>query len=75
MIGQPPRLKDKGYDVHEQDRWFQDIYRYMQTLTTGSGGTTSGTVENVTKNYGSSATTIEQNITENEKRYLRWMGI
>jgi ABC-type sulfate transport system substrate-binding protein len=73
VIGQPPRLKSEGYDKHEQDRWFQDIYRYLQTLTPSSGGGGS-TTTNVTNEYGSSSTTIEQNITGTSKRYLRWFG-
>jgi hypothetical protein len=70
MIGQPPRLNQGTYDPHEQDRWFQDIYRFLKGVQTTSGtGTT--TVENVTKNYGSSST----NITETSKRYLRWFSL
>jgi hypothetical protein len=72
VIGQPPRLKSEGYDKHEQDRWFQDIYRYLQTLTPSSGGGSS-TTTNVTNEYGSSSTTT--NVTVEDKRYLRWMGI
>jgi hypothetical protein len=68
MIGQPPRLNNGSYDTHEQDRWFQDIYRYLKGLNTGFSGSGTTTVENVTKNYGSSST----NITETSKRYLRW---
>lgn len=68
MIGQPPRLNKEGYDLHEQDRWFQDIYRHLQTLTGSSSG--ESTTTNVTNEYGSSTT----NITVNSKRYLRWMN-
>jgi 1,4-alpha-glucan branching enzyme len=72
MIGQPPRQKGEGFDVREQARWYEDIYRYLkkQSFTTSEGSGTT-TVENVTKNYGSMTTTI----TETSKRYLRWMGI
>jgi len=72
MIGQPPRQNNGAYDPHEQDRWFQDIYRHLQTLTTGTGTSTT-THQDITVNEDN---TTVQNVVNNynSKRYLRWFN-
>jgi hypothetical protein len=74
MIGQPPRSKGKGFDQHEQEVWFDQIYRYLKGLstTTNTETTTDGGTGETTIVQGGS-TTITNII--GGKRYLRWLGI
>lgn len=71
MIGQPPRSNRGDFDKRELERWFEDIYRYLKTGTSGS--TTTTTVNETTIIGGGSSTSIVNNY--NSKRYLRWMQI
>jgi len=74
MIGQPPRQKGEGFDQRELSRWFDDLYRHLKTTTSSSSSSVEAEVTNVTKNYGSSSTTIEQTVIGTSKRYLRWIN-
>jgi len=75
-VGQPPRANRGAFDNRETERWFEDVYRYLQ----GSHDTTKTIVKEITaintssggSGSGSGGTTI---IEEKSKRYLRWLGM
>ena len=89
MIGQPPRSKGKGFDQHELEVWFDQIYRNQTTSTSAPAESGSGSA------WAASARTAAAQATEaareartllttlqnlvigstTSKRYLRWMQL
>jgi hypothetical protein len=76
MIGQPPRSKGKGFDQHEQEVWFDQIYRYLKELSVEQNTPVSAGMVSAGTNEPVSVVMTAAKLTENNsKRYLRWLGI